>query len=377
MILSGIVFFIILSILVLVHEFGHFVVARISGVKVEEFALGLPFTRALWKRRQKDGMYVSLYPVLFGGFVRLLGEEGPEKRDDPKSFAHKKPWVRAAILVAGVSMNFLLAIFSLYLFFLLTGFKAFIPDFANYTFHNADQTRRVIVIDVAGDSPASQASLRQGDIIVAVDSIDIQSSDQFRQVIKEKAGSPVELTLYHQVALRPFSKMITPRENPPEGQGALGVAIGNVYEVSYNSFSQKLFSGVTAAIDWSGYTGVILGTLFQISLKEHDAAPVVSNLSGPVEIFSTVDSLIKIGGGESVLLIIQLLAIMSLNLAILNVLPFPALDGGRLVFVIIEGVTGKRLKAQWEQYIHQVGMALLLALMVLVSFKDIWRIFTK
>lgn len=375
MILSVIVFFIILSILVLVHEFGHFVIARLSGVKVEEFALGLPFTRALWRVRRPNGMYLAVYPVLFGGFVRLLGEEGPEKKSDPKSFAHKKPLTRAAILVAGVSMNFLLAVGALYIFLGITGFRAFIPDFSAYTFHNSNQTKRVIVIDVADSSPASVAKLRQGDVIVSVDAIDIQSSDQFKDVIRGKAGSPVQLKYYHQVAIDEKSVTVIPRRDPPQGQGSLGVAIGNVYEVSYQTLPQKLFSGVTASYDWGVYTIKILSSLFQISLKEHDATPVVSNLSGPVEIFSTVKSLLQIGGLESLLLLIQLVAVMSLNLAIINVLPFPALDGGRLLFVVIEGVTGRRVKAALEQKIHQVGMAFLLALMVLVSFKDILKVF--
>lgn len=377
MIISIIAFLIILSVLVLVHEFGHFIVARLSGVKVEEFALGLPFTRALWRIRQKNGMYIAIYPVLFGGFVRLLGEEGPEKRNNPKSFAHKRPLTRTAILIAGVSMNFLLAIFLLYVFLSFTSFKTFIPDFAKYQFHNAQQVKRVMVIDVAKDSPADVVKLIQGDVIVAIDDKDIQSSEEFKQVIREKAGSPVTLTLYHQVAIQPFEVTVIPRENPPQGQGSLGVAIGNVYEVSYQTFSQKFFSGITAAYDWAGYTIKILSSLFAISIREHNATPVVSNLSGPIEIFSTVKTLIGIGGAESFLLILQLVAIMSLNLAIINILPFPALDGGRLLFVVIEGVTGKRLKASLEQKIHQVGMALLLALMVLVSFKDVWKIFVK
>lgn len=375
MILSVIVFFIILSILVLVHEFGHFVIARLSGVKVEEFALGLPFTRALWRVRRRDGMYIAIYPVLFGGFVRLLGEEGPEKRSDPESFAHKKPRIRAAILIAGVLMNYLLAILALYVFLSISGFKAFIPDFAKYTFHNSNQTKRVIVIDVADSSPAKNANLRQGDVIVAVDNIDIRGSDQFKDVIKGKAGSLVHLRYYHQVAIDEKSAEVIPRLDPPQGQGSLGVAIGNVYEISYETPQQKLFSGITASYDWGIYTVKILSSLFQISLKEHDATPVFSNLSGPVEIFSTVKSLIQIGGMESLLLLIQLVAVMSLNLAIINVLPFPALDGGRLVFVILEGITGKRIRASWEQRIHQVGMAALLTLMVLVSFKDVFKIF--
>lgn len=370
------VFLIVLSILVLVHEFGHFIAARFFKVRVEEFALGLPFTKALISKKGHDKMLWSIYPVLFGGFVRLLGEEG-EVRNDPKSFAHKKPRERAAILLSGVSMNVVLGVVLLYLMLSISNFKTFVPSFAQYNFHNATQVKRVIVTEVKAGTPADLAGIRSGDILVSMGNFDIAGAKSTQEITKKYAGESVEVVLYHQVPLSPRKVFVIPRKNPPQGEGPLGVAIADVLEISYPTLSQRLTSGLVLTYDMGVYTIKVLGTLISDAIAEKTAAPVVSNLSGPVGIFNVTKSFLTVGGVEALFNIIQLMALMTINLAIFNVLPFPALDGGRLLFVVIEGITGKRVNAKWERYIHQTGMAILLALMLLVTFNDIVRIFTK
>lgn len=371
------VFFIVLSILVLVHEFGHFLAAKYFKVKVEEFALGLPFTKPLFSKKGKDKMIWAVYPIFFGGFVRLLGEEGDEERSNPASFAHKKPAARALILLAGVSMNVLLGVVLLYLMLSLSSFKTFVPDFAKYDFHKSSQTKRVIVTEVKSGSPADLAGIKSGDIIVAVADIDINGSKSMQDITKISAGRSVSLSLYHQVPLDLRKVYAIPRANPPAGEGPMGIAIADVLEISYPQISQKITSGIVLTYDLGVYTIKVLGRLVSDAIGQKSAAPVVSNLSGPVGIFNVTRSFLAIGGTEALFNILQLMAMMTINLAIFNVLPFPALDGGRLLFVVIEWITGKRVKPSWERYIHQAGMAILLALMVLVTFNDILRIFTK
>lgn len=370
------VFLVVLSILVLVHECGHFIAARFFRVHVEEFALGLPFTKPLISRKGKHKMLWSIYPVLFGGFVRLLGEEG-EHKNDPASFANKKPKARAIILLSGVSMNIILGVVLLYLLLSISSFKTFVPDFAEYKFHGSSQTKRVIVTEVKEGSPAQLAGLKRGDILVGISGQEVVGTRTMQEVTKQFAGKGINLELYHQIPINLKKIYAIPRANPPEGEGPMGIAIADVLEISYPTIQQKITSGFFLTYDLGVYTIKVLGKLVSDSFAEKTASPVVSNLSGPVGIFNITQSFLVVGGLEAFYNIVQLMAMMTINLAIFNVLPFPALDGGRLLFVVIEAITGKKVKPKWERYIHQTGMAILLALMLLVTFNDIVRVFTK
>lgn len=371
------VFLVVLSVLVLVHEFGHFVAAKFFKVKVEEFALGLPFTRPLIKKVGRDKMIWAVYPILFGGFVRLLGEEGDEEKSNPKSFSHKKPRERAVILLAGVFMNVILGVVLLYAMLSISSFKTFVPEFTKYNFHASVQNSRVIVTDVKPGSPADLAGMKSGDILVSIADKDITGSKSMQEETKKYAGTSVAFVLYHQVPLNPRKIYAIPRANPPAGEGPMGIAIADVLEISYPTLSQKITSGFVLTYDLGVYTVKVLGRLISDAFTEKTAEPVVSNLSGPVGIFNVTRSFLAIGGIDALFNIIQLTAMMAINLAIFNILPFPALDGGRLLFVVLEGISGKKVNPKLERYIHQTGMAILLALMLLVTFNDVVRIFTK
>src|SRR5574340_878577 len=166
MIPTLIVFFIILSVLVLVHEFGHFIVGRAAGMGVLEFALGLHFTRPLWSKRLSSGMKISLYPLLFGGFVKLLGEEGPEAAKEKVKgtpFYSAPVWSRIAVVIAGVTMNFVLAVAAFYVFLAVSNFKVLVPKLADYHFLSPTDNL-VVVTGVVKDSPADKAGLVFGDL---------------------------------------------------------------------------------------------------------------------------------------------------------------------------------------------------------------------
>ena len=168
MIITALVFLIILSILVLVHEFGHFVVGKFFGVGVEEFAMGLPFSKPIFSKKLRSGMKLSLYPLLFGGFVKLLGEENEQNRPNNqikgKFFYKVGVWPRIFVVVAGVSMNLLLAVAAFYLFLTLSGFKVLVPRLSDYQFSSPNGSV-VVITNVETSSPAEKVGLKTGDVI--------------------------------------------------------------------------------------------------------------------------------------------------------------------------------------------------------------------
>lgn len=372
-----IVFLIILSILVLVHEFGHFVIGRWAGVGVEEFALGLPFTRALWSRKLKSGMRISLYPVLFGGFVKLLGEESQEKLAHKpvtgKYFYEINVWKRMAVVVAGVSMNVLLAIVAFYLFLSLVGFKVLIPRLADYRFTSPSVTY-VAVTYVQKGSPAEGSGLVPGDILTATDGHQFEKVSDFQNYIKQHAGTPVQLTVADISLAKTRTVTATPRVNPPPGEGALGVGIGEAVALQFQTPKQKATSGLSYAWDMLVYNLKVLSHLATQSFQTRNIQPLSESVSGPVGIAGAVGSILTLGGGEAILQLVNLLGILSLSLAFINIMPFPALDGGRLAFLLVEGLTRKKLAARYENWINQAGMVILLILIVLVSFNDISKL---
>lgn len=390
MILTIVVFLVILSILVIVHEFGHFIVGRWAGIGVLEFALGLPFTKPLWTKKLGSGMHISLYPILFGGFVKLLGEEGAEEKvvqfggkltgthesvqDNlpkkaskviGKQFYKINVWQRIAVVVAGVVMNLFLAVFAFYIFLALSGFKVLIPKLADYKFISPNKTK-VIINYVQKDSPADVAKIIPGDVVEGFSNL-----VEFQNFTKINAGKPIKLILADRTV------EVTPRVSPPPGQGALGVAIAEAVAVKYETSSEKIFSGVSYTADMFIYNIKVLGHLGNQAVKNKNIDQISENISGPVGIAGAVSTILAIGGGEVLIQLLNLLGLLSLSLAFMNILPIPALDGGRLAFLLVEAIFGKKLAAKKENLINQFGMALLLGLIILVSFNDIKKAFGK
>lgn len=379
--LTVVVFLILLSILVLVHEFGHFIVGKMAGIGVVEFALGLPFTKPLWSKKLKSGMKLSFYPVLFGGFVKLLGEEGPivspeerEQRVNGIEFYKANVWVRVAVVVAGVAMNVVLGIVAFYLFLTLSNFRTLVPRLADYNFVSPSQPA-VVILAVEKGSPAEAAGIKADDVVLSADGESFAKLADFQGYIKSRAGSEVDLSLTNLDFGKFEERRIVPRVNPPAGQGALGVGIGPAIAIMFDSPAQRLTSGVTFSYDMLFYNLKVLSGLVMQSFKTHSAAPVADNISGPVGIAKTVGDILGIGGFDALKALVNFLGLLSLSLAFMNILPVPAMDGGRLAFLLIEAVTTKKLASKYENYINQAGMIFLLALIVLISFNDVKRNF--
>lgn len=371
MIATTLVFLAILSILVLVHEFGHFIVGRMAGIGVLEFALGLPFTKPLWSKKLKSGTKISLYPILFGGFVKLLGEEGKEKKTiSGKHFYKANVWQRIAVVIAGVTMNFLFAVAVFYLFLSLSGFKILVPKLDDY--HFLSPTNNVVIVTgVAPESPAQNVNLKFGDLIYSANGQTFPDLPSFQKFVSAHVGEKVRFKINDKI----FE--IVPRSNPPVGQGSLGIGINAAAELNFTTPMQKTFSGLIYTTDMLFYSISVLSGLIGKAFQTGDVAPVATSVSGPIGIATLVGDILAVGGKEAVLGIINLMGILSISLAFMNILPFPALDGGRLMFLLVEAVFGKKIAAKKENLVNQVGMALLLGFIILVSFNDLKRVFGK
>ncbi|MBI3742018.1 MAG: RIP metalloprotease RseP [Chloroflexi bacterium] len=426
-----IIFAATLGILVFVHEFGHFIVAKRLGIPVLEFGFGFPPRVFRFAKRAETEYTLNAIPV--GGFVRMHGEEDPTV---PGGFASAKPSVRARVLLAGVTMNFILA----YLAFTITAF--FSPPYV------ALQTTRIT--GVVQNSPAAEAGLRAGDRILAVNGKDVL--DDFpllSQTLRENAGTAVTLTIQRGArTLDPISA--TPRATPPAGEGPLGIALQpylglRVTNVENGSPADR--AGVKSGdvlvffVDPKGRTlkdqaefvdysrahaglkiewhiardgkfiepdpvivqipetvtpaNATLGARLQYTLldapragAEELARIVVAIPASIVQLFrapAPQNSFIGFVGiaqatGEvaergGALALLEWLGLLSLNLAVVNLLPFPALDGGRLVFVALEWLRGgKKIDPQKEGLVHLVGIAVLLGMMLIVTFFDVQRL---
>lgn len=389
MILTALVFLIILSVLVLIHELGHFLVAKKLNIKVEEFGFGLP-PRIAGIKRGETLYSINWLPI--GGFVKMYGEDeaGSGKissktsgklakgQDLKRAFFARSVGQRAAVVVAGVVMNTLLAIIIFYAFIFLSGFRTELPLLSNHHFFGVNQTVKTeITIDsVEKNSPASQAGIVPGARVIAVNNNKVSDIENFTAQIKKNAGRKVSISYIDPTSRKASVKTVVPRSNPPKGQGALGVSLFGMRTaiLTYETPVQKAFSGITHPANLLVYNFEIIGQLVRASIKEHTAAPLSEGVSGPVGIYSIVGTIVQIPDmKERLLELLNLAGILSISLAFFNILPIPALDGGRFFFILIEGIFRKKVDPKYEAAAHTVGMAILLALILLVTFKDIFQ----
>lgn len=391
MILTLLVFLVILSALVLIHELGHYLVARKLNMKVEEFGFGLP--PRLWGVKKGETIYsINWLPI--GGFVKIYGEdeagagrvsikgkEGKTKAKDANRAFFSRSWgQRAAVVVAGVVMNTLLAILIFYVYMFISGFHVELPLLGDHHFFGVTQTEKTVITveDVEKNSPAAQAKIPPLARIAKINGQAVTDVTKFTAEIKAAAGKKISLTYVDPKSEENITTSVTPRSHPPKGQGALGVSLFGLTtaELDYKTPVQKVLSGITHPANLLVYNFDLIGQLVKSAIKQHDATELSQGVSGPVGIYSIVGTIVQIPDlKERVLELLNLAGILSISLAFFNVLPIPALDGGRLFFILLEGVIGKKINPKYETLAHTIGMAVLLLLIVLVTFKDIFQFF--
>lgn len=388
----------ILSVLVIIHEAGHFFTAKWFGIKVEEFGFGLP-PRA-WGKKKGETIYsINWLPI--GGFVKLFGEDDAgggkvtlhaaqhkkhTKEELKRAFFARPAWQRAVVVFAGVFMNAVLAFAIYYAFMFLSDYKTVLPLYNHHQFFGVTQTAKLdglIIGKVAPKSPAALAGLKDCTKnycarIIAADGMSFQSSQDFLDLVKKRKGTAVKFTIEEMIHKIKFVISVVPRINPPNGQGAVGVELNGLDTVvlEYKTPQQRMLSGIVHPLNLMAYNYDLIIMLIQRSFHEKSIAPVSQSVSGPIGIFSLGGAINQITDlKERLLEFLNLAGILSISLAVFNVLPIPALDGGRLFFILIEMIFHKKVSAQFENSAHSIGMALLIGLILLVTFKDIFQLF--
>jgi regulator of sigma E protease len=335
----------ILSIMMVLHELGHFVTARRAGIVVQEFGFGLP-PRIFGIER--GGVIYSLNWIPFGAFVKMLGEEDPTEAG---SFASKSKTTRAIVLAAGSAMNFLLAVVVFTVAY-MAGWPSPVEN-------------EVQIVTVVPGSPAEQAGLLPGDRVVSMAGQTISRVEDFRVITQDHLGQSMPL-----IAVRDGLEIelsVTPRAEPPPGQGALGVAISSPTRPQQHALVESIIFGVNHSVQvilltLSAPIQVLRGTLSP-DLVRPIGLPGMAQVAG-----DAAQAAVTTGAWFPILVVT---GTFSAGLAIANMLPIPALDGGRLLFVAIEAIRGRKVSAERENMFHFVGFVVLITLMLLISLNDI------
>lgn len=355
-----IIFILVLALLVLVHEWGHFVAAKKSGMRVDEFGFGFP-PKLFGIKRGETEYTINLIPL--GGFVKIHGESGDD-RDDPRSFASKPIWQRFVVLVAGVFMNVVLA------WVLLTvGFMAGLPTALDgNTLNGATiEDESVQVTFVLPESPADKAGFKLGDQVLSVEGTAVVDSEHARELIGlADAGEELELVVQRPGEHQSIAMTVAPTEIE-DGMIAIGTQLTTVGLVSYPPHLAVIQGGV-ATVDMTLLTARGFWDLIGRLVRGEGLG---MDVSGPVGIAVLTGEVADLGW----VYLLNFAAVLSINLAILNIIPFPALDGGRILFLIIEMIRRKPATPKIEAAVHASGFALLMILVVLVTYKDILRFF--
>jgi regulator of sigma E protease len=356
-VLSLLIFIAVFALVVFIHEFGHFVVSRLLRVEVEEFGFGLP--PRILKLFHWKGTDFTLNWLPIGGFVRPKGENDPSV---PGGLAAASPWTRLAVLFAGPTMNLVLGV----VVFSLLFFNIGVPDYS-----------QVQIGDVLAGSPAAQSGIDVNDIVLAANGVAVHDPSQLHDLIYASLDKPIELTLRrgHQTV----TVTAVPSSSRPQEQGALGISMGPAL-IKSGSTIQSVRYGAIAV-----YAQTRMLILLPAQLLRGQVSPQESRLVGLKGIYDLFGQAVSrdIQSREPTApasgtpapqtptyFTLQLIGILTISLGVLNLFPFPALDGGRILFVLPELVLRRRIPPEWENRINAVGMALLLLLMVYVNVMD-------
>jgi regulator of sigma E protease len=357
-------FILILAILILVHEAGHFFAAKMFGIKVEEFGLGFP--PKLFAKTFGETTY-TLNALPFGGFVKIVGENGDVDAASPdvtRSFAHAAKWKQAIVLVAGVTMNIIFAYALISL-----GFMIGLPASSGTSAFGHVQNTQLVITSVLPGSPADSAGLISGDVIIGAsagqDILHSITPDTVSELVA-KAQSPVTID-YEGGDQKPRVALIQPNNTVIPGRQAIGVSM-DMIGILKLSVPQALLQGFITTGNL--LQGIIIG-LWQFATGLIHPASDLSQVTGPVGIAKVVGEARSFG----LVYVLSIVVLISLNLAVINLVPFPALDGGRLLFVGIEAVTRKKINAKFAAWVNGVGFAILLVLMVVITAHDIFNLF--
>ncbi len=397
---TAIIFVLVLGILIFVHELGHFVTARKLGIGVEEFGFGYPprvfgvlvtkkkknqkagdevetadiketvkKSPRKWKffwankiksedlnRTTEDPVIYSLNLLPLGGFVKILGENG-EQSANPENFANQAAWKRSLVLSAGVIMNFIFA------FVLLSiGFLLGLPQTIDQnTPLDKVSDQKVVIVEISPKSPAEEQGIKINDVIVAIDGVKVKNTNEVFD--KLKVNQEVTFTIDRNKEQQEVK--LAPRTMPDYDKPIIGVAMVDTGIIKYGFFG-SIWQGLRATTILSAR---VLEALYTLLANLITQGKVSADLSGPIGVAVITGQVAEMG----FIYLLQFAAILSINLGIINILPFPALDGGRLLFIVIEKIRRKKVSEKIEGIAHNVGFILLMALVVVITYRDVLK----
>lgn len=322
---------VLFAILVIVHEGGHFFAARAVGIRVNEFSIGMG--PLICKRKTPETVY-SIRALPIGGYVAMEGEN--EESEDERAFNNKPAWARALVVAAGPVMNFLLAV--LILGGMITWSGTSVEPY---------------VADVTAGMPAYAAGIEKGDRIVSVNGTEISEGSELNEALSHIPADTESISLGIERDGK-TQETDVPLQETEDGSRMIGIR----FEVGHNPLKGILY-GFQGSVEMERQMIAALGDILTGDTSQGDVV-------GPIGIVSLVDQTVQVGMYN----VIYLLALLSLNLALVNILPFPALDGGRLLFIVIRAVTGKAISDETEAKIHFLGMFVLFSLMIFITLKD-------
>ncbi|OIP78416.1 MAG: hypothetical protein AUK16_00340 [Parcubacteria group bacterium CG2_30_44_11] len=367
--MSILIFFLVLFALVLVHEWGHFIAAKKTGMRVDEFGIGFPPRLFSFKKNETEYSFNAL-PI--GGFVRIYGENAADAAMDAGSgsniscsFTAKSKWAQALVLVAGVTMNVLFA-----WFLFVVAFSVGVPTAVDE--NEASPNAELVVQSVLADGPAAEAGLVTGSVITGVEIdgnvVDALKPSAFRSTTEERGSNPIQIT-YRTPEGVVATKDVTPVTglalDEPD-RAVVGVSLSLV-ETTRESIPVAMLSAFNQT--WYMLKAITVG-ITTLIVGSFAGTADFSSVTGPIGIVGLVGDAAAFGFTSLLLFT----AMISLNLAVINLLPFPALDGGRLVFVAIEAVTKRSIAPVWVARLNTLGFVLLMALMIAVTYRDIIRL---
>ncbi len=358
---------VIIGLVIFIHEFGHFITAKLVGIKVEEFAFG--YGKKIFGKKIGDTLYrINVIP--YGGYVKLLGEE--KETDDPRSYSGKPIKSKVLVISAGVIMNFILAIFIFSLVVALRDYNIFLPRVSDYRFlgAQADVQNKPIVETIIEDTPAAEVDFPTDVVVWSIDGEEICNVDDLLLYLSEHKGEEINIKVLTFIGGWQEVR-VTPDDTQREGV-LLGVEFYNViasyYKLDYSN--NKALSGLFHTLNFGGYTLEIFKDLIVISFQEKSVKPVSEGVTGIVGVANRVVELVRVG---DVVEIFNLAAGINLSLAIINLLPVPGLDGGHLLFLFIEKIRGRKLAEKYQEIATKIGLAFLILLGILVTVKDIMQ----
>ena len=359
-----ILFLIILAVLVFVHELGHFTAAKYFGIRVDEFAIGFPPT--IWSKQKGETKY-SLNIIPFGGYVKIFGEnpddESMSGEDSARSLVNAPKWKQTIVLLAGIFMNIIFAWILISISFNI-GLLTSIQD----QYKNQARDVSVMVLSIAKDSPAFHAGMQEGDDIIAIRSDKAEVLNPgVTDVQNVIAGSNGAIKIDYKRNNATGTASLIAESGLVNGRKAIGISMGLVGTVQFGFF-RSFYEG--AKLTWFETENIAVGIYGFIASAIQGQGSALSDIAGPVGIASMVGQARSIG----ISYLLGFVALISINLAVLNLVPFPAFDGGRVFVLIVEAVIRRKIKPVIVNWINITGFALIILLMLFITYHDIARL---